>query len=341
MLPTSKPSTQETDIDWSNFKTMIDAAESILLISHIRPDGDAIGSQIALHRALAVYGKRVFSINANPLPPNLVFLDEDHVLGDLQNLSDDLRREMENVDLIICLDTSSWAQLGTMSDVIRASHAAKLVIDHHAKGDDIGAVRFVDSHAEAAGALVVKAIDALGLPLEYRYAFPIFVAVATDTGWFRFSSVTAETCRTAAKLIEAGVRVDDVYRILYEQETLGRIRLVGAALAKTEPYLQWRLMFTSLLLDDFNRAGALASESEDIVNMTLTVAGTELAVIMVEQSTGGYKLSFRSRCDLDCSQVAATFGGGGHRKAAGAFIDLPYEEAKRKVLQSLGVEFPE
>lgn len=322
-------------VDWTLLKARLDRANRILLISHVRPDGDAIGSQMALGLALRDLGKTVLMVNSDPIPPSLDWLDPHQLITSLDSLSTEQHAELMSVDLMVTLDTSSWAQLGKMADVLRNFSGAKIVIDHHAKGDDIGAERFVDAKAEATGALVFHLLQTMGVPLKKEYAYPIFVSLTTDTGWFRFSSVTSETFQIAAALVEAGVRPDELYKTIYEKESLGRLRLVGVALSKVEPFREGWGMFTSLMLDDFDRVGALPFESEDIVNKTLAVEGTQFAVIMVEQRTGGFKLSFRSRCQVDCSLVAAQFGGGGHKKAAGAFIELPYQEAKTLILKTI------
>ncbi len=324
--------TSATPIDWSTFKAFIDNAHVILLMSHIRPDGDAIGSQIAFARALTDYGKKVILINADPVPPNLQFLDPDRLIHPLTELTNEQKKEMEQADLLVSLDTSSWAQLGAMGEIIKQTSAPKLVLDHHIKGDDIGAVCYVDPSAEAAGVIVVQAIEALGLPMKKEYAFPLFVSIASDTGWFRFNSVTAKTYRLIADLTDIGIRPNEVYRIIYEQESFSRMKLIGLALVKAEQFLNNKGIITSLSIKDFDTTGALPSDSEDIINQTLKTDGTLVAVIMVEQRSGGYKLSFRSRCNLDCSLLAAKFGGGGHKKAAGAFINLPYEVGREKIL---------
>jgi phosphoesterase RecJ-like protein len=163
----------------------------------------------------------------------------------------------------------------------------------------------------------------------------LFAAVATDTGWFRFSSTTSTTFRCAAKLVDAGANPTQIYASLYEQDTLGRVRLRGVILARVESDLDGRLALTYVLTEDFAKTGALPSDTEDVINMALAIAGTEVAVIMVEQSGGGFKLSFRSRCDLDCNKVAAGFGGGGHKAAAGAFIRGSFGEVQRKVLDAV------
>jgi phosphoesterase RecJ-like protein len=222
-----------------------------------------------------------------------------------------------------------------MGDVIKRTKAVKVVLDHHQSGDDLGAELFKDASAEAAGRLVVEAADQLGVALTPEIARPAFVALATDTGWFRFSSTTAGTLRLAARLVDAGAAPDQLYKELYETDTHGRLRLIGTALAHTQTELGGRLIYTWLSLSDFAACGAVPSDSEDIINMTLAVGGTEAAVILVEQRGGGYKVSLRSRCQLDCSAVAERFGGGGHKKAAGATLNEPLESACEKVLSAV------
>jgi phosphoesterase RecJ-like protein len=222
-----------------------------------------------------------------------------------------------------------------MSTHFRESTAKKIVLDHHVKGDDIGAETFIDSTAEATGALVVQAADALGVPITTDIAQPAFAALSTDTGWFRFSSVTPETFRTAARLTESGAQPDALYRELYEQESLGRIRLIGRTLSKTETYLEGQLMVTWIFLDDFDAAGARSSDSEDIVNMLLQVRGSKMAVLISELKDKTFKVSFRSRCSVDCSILAAQFGGGGHKKAAGATFSSPFDHVKQTLIEAV------
>jgi phosphoesterase RecJ-like protein len=233
------------------------------------------------------------------------------------------------------LDTTAWAQLGPMAEVLRGSSALKLVIDHHRSGDDLGAELFKDEDAEATGRLVLEAIDALGAALTPAVAQNLFAAVATDTGWFRFASTRSGTFRAAARLLEAGAQPDRLFKDLYEEDTLARLQLIGRTLARARTELDGRLIVTWIELADFAATGAVSSDSEDLVNMTLTVGGTEMAVILVEQRSGGFKVSFRSRCELDCSRVAEQFGGGGHRSAAGALVKEPLDAALRKVLEAI------
>ena len=316
--------------DWSRFVEIVDAHQRFIITSHVRPDCDALGSELAMAAVLESRGKDVLVVNAHPTPPNYRFLDPEEKLKTLG--TDVAADELDAYDVLIVLDTSAWAQLGTMADVVRSFGGVKAVIDHHVSGDDLGAEDFKNVKAEATGRLVIEAADALGAELTPRIADWAFAALATDTGWFRFSSTSAQTYRLAARLVEAGVKPAELYQNLYEDDTLARLQLIGHTMARTKVELAGRLIHTYIELADFEATSAHPADSEDMINMTLGVSGTEVAVIFVEQKTGGFKISFRSRSDVDCSHIAEQFGGGGHKKAAGAFINEPLAAAQDRVL---------
>jgi phosphoesterase RecJ-like protein len=226
-----------------------------------------------------------------------------------------------------------------MAEAIRSLPAKRLVLDHHVSEDDLGAESFKNTQAEATGRLVVEAADALEVPLTPLSAMPLFAAVATDTGWFRFGSTGPGTYRIAARLVQAGASPAEIYRQLYEQDTLGRVRLRGVILSRTALELEGRLAHTYVLQDDFVRSGAVPSDTEDAINMTLAISGVEFAVILVEQAQGGFKISFRSRCGIDCSRLAEKFQGGGHKAAAGGYVSGPLETAQPQVLAAVRAEF--
>lgn len=321
-------------IEWPRFVERIAANQRFLLTSHIRPDADALGSELGMAGVLDALGKDVTIVNGHGVPRNLKFLDPRNrikVIGTDFQVAD----LIENFDVHMVLDTSAWAQLGDMGQVIRETKARKIVLDHHVSADDLGAEEFKDTQAEATGRLVFDAARALGVTVGEEIAMPLFAALATDTGWFRFGSTSGDTLRTAAALVDAGANPADIYRELHEQDTLARLQLVGRILARATAELEGRLIHTAVLREDFQATDAAPSDTEDIINLTLTVAGTEAAVILVEQATGAFKVSFRSRGKMDCSRVAELFGGGGHRAAAGATIDGPFEIAQAKVLDAV------
>jgi phosphoesterase RecJ-like protein len=316
-------------VNWKAFAEQISHYQSFVLVSHVRPDCDALGSELGMAHVLRKIGKDVRIINAHRVPPALQFLDP---AGTIEVLGDDVEAEDISADCIMILDTSAWPQLGDMGDVIRSASCDKMVLDHHVGEDELGATMYKDYQAEATGTLVVQAADALGVPLERKMASALFAAIATDTGWFRFGSVTSETFRVISRLVDAGVVPAEVYGDLYERDTLGRLKLRGLILSRTESELDGALMHTYVDKPDFEAVGALPSDTEDAINLTLTVEGAKAAVIFVGQLRGGFKLSFRSRCDMDCNEVARQFGGGGHKAAAGAFQEGTLKEVQDRVL---------
>jgi bifunctional oligoribonuclease and PAP phosphatase NrnA len=320
-------------IDWPRFVETIHQHQRFLLTSHIRPDCDALGSELGMAGVLEALGKEVRIVNGQTTPPNLAWIDPRRKI---EGIGVDVQpADLTDIDLLMVLDTSAWQQLGPMGDVVRATTAQKIVLDHHVSSDDLGAVAFKNTSAEATGRLVVEAAGHLGVELSPDIATPLFAAIATDTGWFRFASTSGDTFRFGGQLVDAGVRPAEIYKSLYEQDSLPRLQLIGRTLARTQAELDGRLVHTAILQEDFRSTGALPSDSEDIINMTLGVAGTEVAVIFVEQTTGKFKVSFRSRSPVDCSRLAETFAGGGHKAAAGASVDGPLDAACSCVLDAV------
>jgi phosphoesterase RecJ-like protein len=274
-------------------------------------------------------GKDVRIVNGHPTPPNLAFIDPKHLI---EVIGTDVAPAEVAADCFIVLDTSAWAQLGAMADVLRNFSGEKICIDHHVGEDDLGTEFFKDTRAEATGHLVAKLAQHLHVDLDEGMATALFAAIATDTGWFRFGSTTSATYRIIADLLDAGAVPAEVYGALYEQDTLARVRLRGRIMARTESEMDGTLVYTHCSQKDFAETRALPSDTEDAINLTLAIAGTLVAVIFVEQPEGGYKLSFRSRCAVDCSAIAQMFGGGGHRAAAGAGLSGELESVKAQVL---------
>lgn len=320
-------------INWPRFVEVIRSNQRFLLTSHVRPDCDALGSELGMAGILETLGKEVLIVNAQETPPNLRFIDPQQKL---KTLGKDITVEQARaVDVLMILDTSAWAQLAAMGDVIRSTKAKKIVLDHHVSQDDLGAEPFKDTSAEATGRLVFEAAGHLGVKITPEIATPLFAAVATDTGWFRFASTTGNTFRVAGGLLDAGARQDSIYTQLYEQDTLARLQLIGRILTRAKTELAGRLIHTAVLKEDFEATGAIPSDTEDVINMTLEVAGTQVAVILVEQPAGGFKISFRSRSQVDCAKLAETFGGGGHKAAAGAFVEGSFDQAQAQVLDAV------
>lgn len=322
-------------IDWTPLLELIRESTSrrFVLTTHVRPDADAIGSEVGMAGLLAELGKEVRIINASAVPPRLDFLDPGKVC--LQLGKQVSEAEALEADVHIVLDTSAWSQLAEVGRVFQKTSAKKVVIDHHVFAEDLGAMNLKDTDAEATGALVFQFAQAARLTVTRPIAEALFCAIATDTGWFRFSSTTSETLRTAASLIDAGVRPSLTYQKLYEQYTLGRIRLAGRSLGRMMIDCDGRLAWTFVTLVDYRETGAQPPDTEDLVNECLTVENVQAAFILIEQYNGNVKASLRCRGNLDVSSIAGQFGGGGHKQAAGAILPGPLADAQAKILTAM------
>lgn len=320
-------------INWKPLLDLIHASNSFVLTSHQRPDCDALGSELGLALALEALGKRVRIINADPTPPHIAMIDPKNrieVLGVSATAAD-----AHASDLHLILDTSAWQQLGPMADVFRTSPAKKAVIDHHLSSDDLAPLMLKETSAEATGRLVLELVEALDIKLTAEIATPLFYAIATDTGWFRFPSVNAGTFAALARLVEAGAKPTEVFSSLYDQNTLARVQLHGRVLEQIELAADGRLAHAAARTVDFEATGAEVSDTEDVVNRLLSISGVEVAVVFVELGPERCKASLRSRQSRDVRRVAEQFGGGGHAQAAGVKFDLPLVEAQSQLLAAV------
>ncbi|NBU39275.1 MAG: bifunctional oligoribonuclease/PAP phosphatase NrnA [Planctomycetia bacterium] len=316
-------------LDWSSLLDLLRRSERAVLTSHVRPDCDALGSELGLAGVLEAIGCDVRIVNAQATPANLRWIDPE---GRIESLAERVRpADLADRDLLVVLDTSAWAQLGAMGDVARSMRDRVVVIDHHVSEDDLSDRWFKDTSAEATARIVYEIALRLRVPLTERIATPLYAGLSTDTGGFRFPSVSGESFRVAARLVDAGASPSTVYRELFEQDTLARLHLVGRTLAGATTTREGRVITSTVRQRDVREIGAQPSDTEDLINLTLAVKGTELAAILIEQPDGRVKVSFRSRGAVDCSALAGSFGGGGHRAAAGAILDGPFDAAKLRV----------
>ena len=321
-------------IDWTTFDAFIAGHNRFLVTSHVRPDGDALGSELAMAGLLEQRGKDVRVVNVSPLPPRYDFLIPkpgfyqrfDQVISPV---------ELADREAMVILDLSSWSQLGDMAGYVRDFNGPKLVIDHHVSQDDMGATVLKDVTAESTGTLVLRASRALKIPLTETMATGLLTAIAMDTGWFRHPNVRPETLRDAAELVEAGAAIHRVYRQLYERNSPSRIRMVGRILSGLRFESDGRVAVGAVTREDFRQTGAIPSDTEDLIDQIASVDGVEVAMLFIEQPRGGVKLSMRSRSDLDVAELAGRFGGGGHRAAAGAMLPEPLDEAREEALDAV------
>ena len=319
-------------IDWPRFVDLVGKHRRFLLISHVRPDSDALGSELAMAGILDHLGKDVWIVNAFAVPPNLLFLDPQKTIKQLG--ADISAGQLDDREVLMVLDTSAWVQMGAMAE--RLSPEPRGQGGHRSPcqpGQPGGPVvqrpgSRGDRYAGAGGGRRPgRALDGGDRPAavcRHRHRHRL-VPLRLDRGL---------DVPRRARLLEAGARPDLLYKQLYEQESLARLQLIGHTLARARTERDGRLIYTWVERADFEATGALPSDTEDLINMMLTVRGSEVAVIFVE-TPSGFKVSFRSRCELDCSRIAEQFGGGGHRRAAGAQIKEPLALGREKVLETV------
>jgi phosphoesterase RecJ-like protein len=318
---------------WVPLHQLIQQHSSFLITSHVRPDADALGSELGLRFVLESLGKSAVIWNASGPPANLQFMDPASTIRLLNNAA--ARAEVPAVDVILIVDTSSWQQLGAMAEFIRESSAARVVIDHHVSSDQLDATVFRDIEAAATGELIHSLAASLGVRFNAVAANQLYAAIATDTGWFRFPSTTARTLAITADLLEQGAVPHEVYRLIHEQNSLARLRLAGRVLSRAVAEADGRLVWIHADSQDLEHTGALTADTEGLVNECLTVAGVEAAFIAVELQGGAVKFSLRCRSPHNVAAVAEQFGGGGHTLAAGCRLQGPFAKAVGRIREAM------
>ena len=319
-------------IDWTPLVAYLRSHERPLLMTHIRPDADGLGSQLALRDALLSIGKQPRVAIASKMPPRYDFLDPERKI--IEAFRPTTIANFAECDCVVVLDTGTWNQLGEFGDWLKSSPIPRAVVDHHRTQDDLGGERYVDIGSESCGRLAHEITRALGVTPSPVAANHIFMAMATDTGWFRHPNATPATFSLAAELVSLGANPTELYEKLYEAAPLARLKLTGVAIERLQLRAGGRVAFTEILLSDYAATGSQPGDTEDLINYPRSVEGVEVALVFIEQPGGGTKVSFRSK-ELDVSKLAERFGGGGHKLASGARVEKPIAATREDVLLAL------
>ncbi len=329
------------EADFQKAVELIDKSSDVLITTHTRPDGDACGAIVALDQALSAMGKKTTQLLLSDIPEwyQFLFAERPRVLGQNVTRQQLLEGVLCEPDLIIIVDTNSYTQLSEFAEYLEHSDAPVLVIDHHASSEGIGAAELVDSSAAAAAQIVFELFEYAGWAITAKIAENLFVAIATDTGWFRFRNADARAYRTCGRLIEIGVDPDRLYRDLYQNFSAERFGLMVAMLDTLELHFDGRYATQYLRLSDFERTGAVYNDTEDLINQCQRMGTVEVATLFVENEDGRVKLSLRSRGSIDVREIAQRFGGGGHTSASGAHLPGPLEDAQRVIFEQIKEQF--
>jgi bifunctional oligoribonuclease and PAP phosphatase NrnA len=317
-------------------------SQRVLITTHVRPDGDALGTSAAVHLALRSHGIASEVLLLSKLPTKYSFLMRDtgasHRAIDPPASDAPPREWYEQFDTLFVVDTGTWSQLPTISDVMKSwKPASTLVMDHHQTQEPWGDVRWVDTTASAAGEMAFDLLRAWpGVTIDQAMAEALFVAITSDTGWFAFSNTSPRTLRACAELMEIGVDTDALYQRLFQNERPERLLLQVRAMRSLAFLAQGRVARMHITNADFAETRANVPDTENLVNIPLQVADVQVSVLLSEDPSGGpVRVSLRSKGQLDVAKFAEQFGGGGHARASGAKIAAPIDEAVRRVSEAL------
>lgn len=303
----------------------LNSHDDIAIITHIMPDGDALGSSLALMHALNGLGKRAFVCDRDEVPGHLRMLPG----WETVTTPDALPYPPMAVISVDCADEGRMGTAGTLMQ----GDIAKAVIDHHETNKTEIVPALVDGKEAASGVLVMDVLKELGAEITPEIAVCLYVAISTDTGNFSFSNTTPEALGAVGECLKAGVDVSDLSYQLFRMKSQGRTKLLGRALNGIEYLIDGQIALIRLKRSDFAECGAMDSDTEGIVNYGIDTAGAEVAILAVER-VGSTKFSLRTRERVSAAQVAASMGGGGHARAAGVTLQLPLNEAVDQVVSA-------
>lgn len=323
----------------------VDAGATIGIATHMKPDGDAIGSTLAVARALRQIGKRVALLYMGG-PPRWIETMANR--AERTTFEEDGPPDPEPA-LWLILDTGSWSQLEQLTPALTGRGSATIIIDHHLQGDAaIADRRYIDKNAAAAAQPAAELCRLLlGLrscsELPVQIAEPLFLGLATDTGWFRHSNTKPETLRLAADLIGAGANHSRLYAMVEQSDTVGRLRLIARALGSLELFDNDRVAIMKLSLADFEHAGASHGDTGGLADMALVIQSVRVSAVITEQAVKAgapplSKISMRSKEGpnaVDVNEICGKLGGGGHARASGARMTLTLEQTRSRVLEAI------
>jgi len=303
------------EADWGATVAALTDGRPVLLLAHVSPDADALGSALAVGLALEARGiDVVVSFGDDPftVPRMLRSLPGQHLLVSPGSLDDR--------PVVVSFDVSSVERLGVLRAVAEAADVF-VAIDHHASFTGFGHVHLVDVHAPATAVLALELVDRLGVELDATIATPIYAGLVTDTGSFKYAGTTAATHEVAARLLATGMRHDLVSRLLYDDEPFVALRLLGAALdrAVLEENAAGGLGLAWTVVTDVDRStfDLPIDAVERVIDVLRIASEAEVACVVKQDDVGAWRVSLRSKGRIDVSSVAISLGGGGHRFAAG------------------------
>lgn len=315
----------------TTFEDVLRSERSFLLTGHENPDGDCVGAQCALSHLLRQLGKTVHIVNPDPLGRQFEFLTAHTDFSSVR-----AGEPLPDFDVAVLLDCAQLSRVGALADRLRESGKTIAVIDHHVgseHGD--GDVSFVDATAAATGVLVRRLFAQFDVPLNREAAEGVFLSLISDTGWFRYSNADAEVFAMASELVSLGVDSSRIYDMLFRENHRESPALLADALRRHRILLDGKLALITLDKALVERCSRTDFDTDAVLEPLRSIAGVEVVALLKERFDGGVKCSLRARGDVDVQAIVTEFGGGGHKKAAGATMSMGLEQAEEAVVQGV------
>lgn len=306
------------------FKEQLKDANSIALISHLDPDGDNLGSLTALSKSLLNLGKNVYPIEFDKIPENLKFLPNLDLLSDNTDI---------NINMIICLDCANYERLGKIDDLFNNAKY-RINIDHHQSNEFYGDVNIVKKGYSSTCELVFDLINEINLPIDKEISMSLLTGISTDTGRFLYSATTADTLAKASRLVENGADMIKINELIYQSKKFEAQLLENEILSKTEIYNDY-VAFSFVMTDQLNKYNVEISDIDSVINTFRDTDKIKISVLIKQQTENEYKVSFRSKGNIDVGLIAKNLGGGGHKNAAATRITGDFETVSNKIKEEI------
>ncbi len=308
---------------WERIVDIINDGKKFIITTHLFSEGDAIGSELALKRFLCDLNKETVIVNNEALPAVYSCFDTDRDVKFLK--SKDVNINLNDFDAIFIVDVADWSQLGDFADMIKASQITKICIDHHPTNSGYADINVIVKDASSAGELIYDLITHMNGEITLDVATPLYLSIATDTGWFKFSNTSATAFKACSALIKAGVKSEIIYEKLYQNKHQSYLKLLNLALGNLRSECEGHLVWTKMTKEMIKSSGVKFVDTDVIIDLIRAVSEVEVVVVFRELGERKTKVSFRSKHTIDVSKLASDFGGGGHVRAAGASLNQPID----------------
>ncbi len=319
-------------LTFNKLSEILKSNNTFVISSHINPDGDAIGSELGLYYALKNTGKDVRIINHSELPRELKFLDTENVVE--KYLPRKHNKFIAEADVHLFLDINQIDRVASMEKVFRTKKKFTIYIDHHQEPDDFADEIILKPNVGSVGEIIFDFLDKTKFaPIDIKIANSLYAAIITDTGSFRYERTSPKTHLIAAKLLRYGVNPKRIYELIYEQDKIIRLKLLGIALSSITLHGDGKVCSMYLRRDDIVKIGGSEADIDGFVSYTLTIKGVRIGLFFLEFEDG-FKVNYRSRGNIPMNKLAGEFGGGGHINAAGSRLpDKNMDEYMPKVIE--------